>query len=103
MFRWSPLFFFGLVLLLAGCTTLDENAEPENLIPLSALPADYGELVTVLHSPGDKKAPPWDEMWFENEDTGTLTRVFLHRPTWSYDPNYVQQIKRAGAQTETGR
>ncbi len=101
--RWSPLLFLGSVLLLAGCTALDQVTVPENLIPLSELPANYGELVTVLHSPGDKRAAQWDELWFENKDSGTLTRVYLFRPTWSWDPSFVKQITRTGAQTGTGR
>ena len=103
MLRWSPLIFLGSVLLLAGCTALDEVEVPEDLVPLSELPADYGELVTVVHTQGSGQTSRWDELWFENEDTGTLTRVFLYRPTWSWDPSYTRHITRVESQTETGR
>ena len=101
--RWSPLLFVGLVFLFVGCTALDDETAPENLVPLSTLPADYGELVTVLHYQVGNQTPSWDEMWFENEDTGTVTRVPVYRPTWSYDPTRVRQITRTADNAATGR
>ena len=103
MLQWSPLLLLGMVLLLTGCTALDEEITFENFVPLSELPADYGELVTVLHYQEGDLPPSWDEMWFENEETGTLVLVPVHRSTWSYDPTRVRLITRTAANAATGR
>ena len=99
----SLLLILGLVIALGGCTALDENdVPPENLVPLASLPSDYGELVTVLHYETGEGPRVWDELWFENEDTGTVTRVQLYRPTWSYDPSRVRRIERTPAGAAVG-
>ncbi len=104
MLRRSLPLVLGLVFLLGGCTTLDQEATPPaNLVPLVALPADYGELVTVVHYDAGNGPLVWDELWFENEDTGVVTRVPVYRPTWSYDPARVRRIERSPAATATGR
>ena len=94
MLRSPVLLVLGLLFVVAGCAALNEDqAPPENLLPLSTLPAEYGELVTVLHYENDSGPLIWDELWFENEDTGLITRVAVYRPTWSYDPSRIRQIQ----------
>ena len=98
MLRRSLPFVCGFMLLLAACTPLEEkNDTRENLTPLASLPADYGELVTVLHYESGEGAIVWDELWFENEETGVITRVPVYRPTWSFDPARVRRIERTPA------
>lgn len=88
----------GLVIALGACTALDDEvAPPEGLVPLESLPADYGELVTVLHYDVGDGPLLWDELWFENEETGAVTRVPVYRPTWSYDPARVRGFVRLPA------
>jgi len=103
MLRRSLTLIIGAVIVLAGCTALDgDDAVPANLLPLAALAADYGELVTVLHYQPGNGPVVWDELWFENEETGVVTRVPVYRPTWSYDPARVRRIERAPAGLAAG-
>ena len=103
MLRRSLPLILGLLLVLGACSSLEtEDSPPQNLIPLSSLPAEYGELVTVLHYDAGSGPLVWDELWFENEDTGVVTRVPVYRPTWSYDPARVRRIERAPAGAASG-
>jgi len=103
MHRRSLPLILGMMLVFGACTALDENnTPPENLVPLASLPADYGELVTVLHYDTGDGPVVWDELWFENEETGVVTRVPVHRPTWSFDPARVRRIERTPAGAAMG-
>ena len=66
------------------------------------LPLDDVEKTFVRAVPAGDGAMVWDELWFENEDTGVLTRVPLYRPTWSYDPARVRQVLRTPAGAAMG-
>jgi hypothetical protein len=99
LMRWSSL--TGAVLCaglftLASCTPLSQPTEPENLVSLETIPAEWGELVTVLHYPETRSTIRWDELWFENEETGTITLVPVYRWKWGYNPDGVRTITRTG-------
>ena len=101
---WFLASIVGVLLVFTACTAIQPDPEPEDLVPLTSLPAEYGELVTVLHYPGSDGSPLWDELWFENEETGTITRVPVFRPSWAYPPDRVRQIQRSGSMvSEEGR
>lgn len=100
--RRSALFIVGLccgLLILASCSRLPEPERPQNLLPLDRIPAEWGELVQVLHYPPQKGDIRWDELWFENEETGTITFVPIYRWDWGYDPQKVRTIQRAAPVT----
>jgi hypothetical protein len=98
--RWSWLLLAGLccgLVFLASCSRLHQPIAPANLVSLEAIPAEWGELVAVLHAPTSKGDTRWDELWFENEETGIITFVPVYRWGWGYDPDKVRTIGRAAA------
>jgi len=100
--RWCFLLFMGGILLISACSKLEEKGVPENLVPLTAIPAEYGELVTVTLIPENTGPPRWYEMWFENEDTGQVTYIPVYRHNWKYVPEMVRVFERSGAPISSG-
>jgi hypothetical protein len=96
--RWTWLLFAGLgcgLVCLASCSRLRQPVEPTNLVSLEKIPAEWGNLVAVLHAPISRSDSRWDELWFENEDTGIITFVPVYRWKWGYDPDNVKTIDRS--------
>jgi hypothetical protein len=65
-----------------------------DLTSLDELPAVYGELVSVTFAPQKDEEFGWREMWFENEEAGTMTYVPVQLPGWKYSPKLVRTIAR---------
>ena len=76
----TALCLLAVVCGLTACTRLasnDSDLEPalsfEQLATPSAIPAEYGKLVSVTT---DDLYPGWAQLWFEQDD-GTVVTVFV--------------------------
>ena len=90
-----------LATALTACSPLAKDAtlSAADLVSVEALPAGYGELVSVTFAPQGDGGTGWREMWFENEATGTVTYVPVRLPDWKYDPEMVRTFGRPGWKT----
>ena len=81
---------------MVACTRQQEQVDPmtDKMVNLEDIPASYGELVAVTFAPQNNKDTRWREMWFENEETGTITYVPVRLPGWMFNPELVKTIKR---------
>ncbi len=87
-------------LLAWSCTPLAEEEPPggpENLVALTELPAEYGELIAVTRIPNPRNRMEWYELWFSHPETGRITHVPVWRQTWSYAPDWITVIDRTPA------
>ena len=99
--RWSIVLLLGGLILVTGCTPLEREDEVD-LVPLTAIPAEYGELESVTLIPEPNGPPEWYELWFYNEDTGQVTYVPVHRHRWKYAPTLVKIFERTAAPVSAG-
>ena len=98
--RWSIVLLLGGLILVTGCTPLERDEV--DLVPLTAIPAEYGELESVTVIPEPNASPLWYELWFYNEDTGQVTYVPVHRRRWEYAPALVKIFERTAAPVSAG-
>ena len=98
MSRPTILLLLILALSLTACSRspTGPNPKPGDLVPLSMLPASYGQLVTATFAPQNNGATAWRELWFQNEQTGQLTYVPVQLPEWKYYPKMVRTFDREG-------
>lgn len=92
------LLIFALCLTACSRSVTGPNPPPGDLVPLTMLPASYGELVTATFAPQSNGATAWRELWFQNEKTGQLTYVPVLLPQWKYYPKMVRTFERDGWQ-----
>jgi hypothetical protein len=92
------------LLAVASCSRLSGavGRGAENLVPLTDVPAEYGELVSVTYAPQAGDEYGWRELWFENEATGLVTYVPVLLPDLKYDPDLVRTVVRTGLPAATG-
>ena len=86
-----------IVGLCAGCEPMGQGpvtsdaVQTERLVDIGALPSEFGHLIDVTTTPGYRE--DFAQLWFENEEEGTIRIVYYHFRDRALDPR-VDVIRR---------